>query len=369
MRDMVFRPSFGNKPSVLVGRDDVVSTFRESLDSPVGGRERSLLLLGQRGTGKTVLLLEFAEVASQNGFIATRPIVAAKGMLAKILEQLRKAADEHLKKQGRKMSGGSVGAFGFSAGIQFDKTETETKSFSYQISEICSELTSKRIGTLFIIDEVQSDERELQEFIISYQEMVGMGLDVAVAFAGLPSAVSSTLKNKVLTFLNRSMKIYLQPLRKSEIYSFYRMVFRENCIPITDALCKEASEATDGSPYMMQLIGHHIIKNISEEEEVTKEIIDTAIALSIEDYYNDICETALKDLSERDIEFLIAMSKDDKASTASDMIERLNMSNANYQQYKRRLRDAGVIEQERRGVIVFMLPRMKEYLRRKYAEE
>ena len=36
MRDTVFRPSFGNKPSVLVGRDDVVSTFRESLDSPAG---------------------------------------------------------------------------------------------------------------------------------------------------------------------------------------------------------------------------------------------------------------------------------------------------------------------------------------------
>ena len=311
----------------------------------------------------------FAEIASQNGFIVTRPIVAAKGMLTKILEQLRRAAEEHLKKQGRKMAGGSVGAFGFSAGIQFDKTEIETKSFSYQISEICSELTSKRIGTLFIIDEVQSDERELQDFIISYQEMVGMGLDVAVAFAGLPSAVSSTLKNKVLTFLNRSMKIYLPPLRESEIFSFYRMVFRENGIQITDALCKKVSEATDGSPYMMQLIGHHIIKNISEEEEVTKEVMDTAIALSIEDYYNDICETVLKDLSERDIEFLLAMSKDDKASKASDMIDRLNMSNANYQQYKNRLRDAGVIDQERRGVVVITVPRMKEYLRRKYGEK
>ena len=369
MRDTIFRPSFGNKPSVLVGRNDIISTFRESLDSPAGSRERSLLLLGQRGTGKTVLLLEFAEIASQSGFIATRPIVASKGMLTKILEQLRKAADEHLEKQRRKMTGGSVGAFGFSAGVQFDKAEVETKSFSYQISEICSELTSKGIGTLFIIDEVQSDERELQEFIISYQEMVGMGLDVAAAFAGLPSAISSTLKNKVLTFLNRSMKIYLQPLRISEIFSFYRNAFRENGIPISDALCKKASEETDGSPYMMQLIGHHIIKNIREEEEVTEKILDTSIEFSIEDYYNDICETALKDLSERDIEFLIAMSKDNNASKASEMIERLNMSNANYQQYKNRLRDAGVIDQERRGVIIITVPRMKEYLRRKYGEE
>ena len=78
---------------------------------------------------------------------------------------------------------------------------------------------------------------------------------------------------------------------------------------------------------------------------------------------------ALKDLSERDIEFLIAITKDDQVSKASDMIERLNMSNANYQQYKNRLRDARVIDQELRGVIMITVPRMKEYLRRKYGEE
>lgn len=58
-----------------------------------------------------------------------------------------------------------------------------------------------------------------------------------------------------------------------------------------------------------------------------------------------------------------------QVSKASDMIERLNMSNANYQQYKNRLRDAGVIDQEWRGVIMITVPRMKEYLRRKYGEE
>ncbi len=86
-------------------------------------------------------------------------------------------------------------------------------------------------------------------------------------------------------------------------------------------------------------------------------------------YYKMNEMAALKDLSERDIEFLIAITKDDQVSKASDMIERLNMSNANYQQYKNRLRDARVIDQELRGVIMITVPRMKEYLRRKYGEE
>ena len=366
MRDTLFKPSFGNRPLVLVGRDDVISVFKESLDSPAGSRERSLILLGQRGTGKTVLLLEFAEIASQNGFIVTRPIVAAKGMLTKMLEQLKKNAEEHLEKKGREISGGSVGAFGLSAGIQFTEKEAGSKSFSYQITEICSELTNKNIGTLFIIDEVQSDEKELQEFIISYQDMVGMGLNVAVAFAGLPSTVSSTLKNKVLTFLNRSMKINLKPIKTNEVFSFYRMIFRENGITITDLLCRKVAEATAGSPYMMQLIGHYIVRNIEENETVSESVVNTAIELSIEDYYNDICETALKDLSERDIEFLIAMAEDDKESRVSDIMERLQMTNSNYQQYKNRLRDAGVIEQDRRGVITITMPGMREYIRNKY---
>ena len=58
-----FVPSFGNKPKELVGRDTEIRQFIDGLLSPAGSRERATLILGQRGYGKTVLLLELAEQA------------------------------------------------------------------------------------------------------------------------------------------------------------------------------------------------------------------------------------------------------------------------------------------------------------------
>ena len=61
MTDTIFVPSFGNRPRILVGREDILRQFELCLDSIPGSRERAVLLLGQRGYGKTVLLLELAE--------------------------------------------------------------------------------------------------------------------------------------------------------------------------------------------------------------------------------------------------------------------------------------------------------------------
>ncbi len=58
--DTIFAPSFGNRPSQLVGREPQIGTMLAGLDSAPGSRERSIVMLGQRGSGKTVLLWELA---------------------------------------------------------------------------------------------------------------------------------------------------------------------------------------------------------------------------------------------------------------------------------------------------------------------
>lgn len=56
MAEPIFSPSFGNRPSYLVGRETVISTFISGLEQEPGNRDRATLMLGQRGSGKTVLL-------------------------------------------------------------------------------------------------------------------------------------------------------------------------------------------------------------------------------------------------------------------------------------------------------------------------
>ena len=61
MYDEVFSPSFGNRPSFLVGRSQLLSQLEQGLQSRPGSRERTVVVLGQRGSGKTVLLWELAD--------------------------------------------------------------------------------------------------------------------------------------------------------------------------------------------------------------------------------------------------------------------------------------------------------------------
>ena len=73
MTETIFSPSFGNRPSYLVGRGNVISTFISGLEQEPGNRDRAMLMLGQRGSGKTVLLWELAERARKRGVVVATP--------------------------------------------------------------------------------------------------------------------------------------------------------------------------------------------------------------------------------------------------------------------------------------------------------
>lgn len=49
MIDTIFSPSFGNKPTELVGREAILNELISCLQSQIGGKERTVLLLGNRG--------------------------------------------------------------------------------------------------------------------------------------------------------------------------------------------------------------------------------------------------------------------------------------------------------------------------------
>lgn len=366
MVDFIFKPSFGNKPSVLIGRDDVLRKIREGLKVPQGTRERSSLIIGQRGMGKTVMLLEAYEMAGDLGFVATSPISATDGLLQKIVEQINDICKEKVGGFSFNITGFNAGAFGFEIGVQFSKDETVGKSFSYVMKRMCKALTDNNIGTLFVIDEVQSNHRELKNFITTFQEMHGMGLNVAVLFAGLPSTISTTLNDDVLTFLNRSRKIYLQPIDKYEIYKYYMTVFKHVGVFVPLPCLEEMASATKGSPYMMQLIGHHLLNIAEENVTVGARNVKNAIARANHDYEEDVCGAIIKNVSPEDLEFLIAMSADEDDSNFSDIINRLNCNQVLYQIYKRRLLDSGIVNQPSSDTVGFAIPQMREYIREKY---
>ena len=368
MQDTVFVPSFGNRPQSLVGRETTISAFENLLQSVPGSRERVILMLGQRGSGKTVLLLELAEIAKKKGYIVASPTIVSKDLPNRILEKLKDEGKAYLAKAKPKVAGASIDVLGTGGGIDFEYEKEPSKSFSWSLCDLCSKLNKAKKPVLILVDEVQANHDSLRELIIAYQEMVGEGMDVSIALAGLPSTVSSILNDHVLTFLNRAVKIELQPLRFGDIEYYYRSVFSKLQIRLSEMQITAAAKETDGSPYMMQLIGHYLVLGAEKEAGVTESQFMEAIQTAKAVFMNDICETSLAPLSDKDVAFLAAMAVSGEAAEMSDIVSRLQWSSSLAQTYKRRLCQAGMINQPKRGTVQFAVPYLREYLHNKFTE-
>ena len=66
-----FTPGFGLTPMILAGRDLAIEEFTAALAGNVP-EARAILISGARGSGKTVLLTEFRELALEAGWIDLR---------------------------------------------------------------------------------------------------------------------------------------------------------------------------------------------------------------------------------------------------------------------------------------------------------
>ncbi len=321
------------------------------------------MMLGQRGSGKTVLLWELADRAREEGFVVANPTVASEGMLERIVEKIQDDGERYVKNQRARVTGGTLGALGFSAGLQFSRDVQESKSFQYKLTSLCRKLASQQRGVLILVDELQANSPEIRQLVIAYQEIVGEGLDIALVMAGLPGAVSATLNDHVLTFLNRARKMTLDPLSTSDVDAFFARSFEKLRLSVSPDLRREAARATQGSPYLLQLIGHNVVAYAPENGVVGEKELGDALASAQADFESDVCGTALAALSGKDVEFLQAMACDDGASRIADVAERMGVTQDYAQKYRRRLIDAGVIEAARRGEVSFAVPHLASYLR------
>ena len=357
----VFSPTFGFRPKYIVGRDREISDFMEGLSSAPGHPNRSTFFIGQRGTGKTVLLLELAERAEEAGYVVAR-VVASESMLDEIIEGIQIAGQRYAQERKNPVKSISAGAFGFSVGLTFTEEVRNNYGFSTKLSLLCEALTKRKKGVLFLIDEIYASTKEMRVFASSYQHLVGDGLNVAVAMAGLPNAVSSVLNDKILTFLNRANKVYLAPLQIADVIVCYARALREAGVEFDAGTIGAAAHATDGYPYLLQLIGFHMLRILDGESKLTETAVELAVSSSKQTLAGDVLLPCLNPLSAEDKRFLEAMAADDAESKVSDIRERLHVSASHAQTYRKRLMNAGLIHSSSRGTLAFSIPYFAQYL-------
>ena len=357
----LFQPTFGNRPEKYIGRDDVIERFMEGLNEPVGSRNRCTLFLGQRGMGKTAMLLELSDRASKAGYVVAR-VTAHEGMPSAIIEQFQLNGTPYFKDEKRKVTGVSAGVLGFSFGLTFSEAAQQQYGFRTKMSLLCDKLAEKGKGALILIDEVRTSAA-MREVAASYQELVGDRKNVAIAMAGLPHAVSGVLNDSVLTFLNRANKVLLGTISTNMIRAYFERAFKSIGIKASDEILNRAALSTRGFPYLMQLVGYYMTQYSPEDGVLTDAIMDKVEKAAKGDMEDNVFKPILAPLSDNDKIFLRALSRLGATATTSKLQATLGKKGPAIQPYRKRLIEAGVIEAPRRGELVFAVPYLAEYLR------
>jgi len=357
---VVFQPTFGNRPDQYIGRDGVIEQFMAGLHEPVGSRNRCTLFLGQRGMGKTALLLELSDRAVKAGYVVAR-VTAHEGMAQAIIEQFQLNGSAFFKDDRRKLTGVTAGALGFTIGLTFSEAAERQYGFRSKMSLLCDKLAEKDKGALILIDEVRTSAA-MREVASAYQELVGDGKNIAIAMAGLPHAVSGVLNDQVLTFLNRASRVELGLISTNLIRAYYERAFKGMGITISDELLDRAALATRGFPYLMQLIGYYVIQYTPDGGTVDEAIMDKAEKSAMGDMENNVFKPILNPLSDNDKIFLKAMARQGETVSTDKLQAALGKKGPALQPYRKRLLEAGVIEAPRRGELVFAVPYLTEYL-------
>lgn len=357
-----FQPTFGNKPDNIVGREGEITAFMRGLDEPVGSRDRCTLFLGQRGMGKTAMLLELAERAQSRDYIVAR-VTTHEKMPEAIIEQIQLNGSAFFKDEKKNLTGISAGALGFSFGLSFSEAAQQQYGFRTKMSLLCDRLEQKGKGILILIDEVHTSPA-MREVATAYQELIGDGKNVAIGMAGLPNAVSGILNDKVLTFLNRATKVELDAISISSIAAYYEQAFNAMGLKHNMHDVGKAAEMSKGMPYLMQLIGYYIVQYSRDSRLIDEDVIKKAEAAALADMDSNVFAPIMAPLSENDRFFLTKMAEIGETVSTKELQVSMGKKGASIQVYRKRLVEAGIIEAPRRGELVFAVPYLADYLRR-----
>ena len=355
-----FTPAFGSMPYALAGRGELIDDVLEGLANQVGDPNRCTIFIGPRGSGKTVLLRAIARYASEQGWISVS-VSAKEGMLDKICRLARANASHLLKAKGEStITSVQLGPVALTR-----EKQREEVPWWLDVRNIVTELNAQGVGLLVTVDEVDPNCRELIDYIDTYQSFVSEGRDVALLMAGLPGQVMSLLLDKNVSFVRRAFQRPLLAIDQLEVEEALIDTLASKGKSIDDEALEIAAKATRGFAFAIQLVGFFLWRYSRGRDVVTVEDAERAAVRSARELERAVLEPTLQELSQRELQYVQAMAVDDGPSSTSEVAHRMGIGMTNGANIKKRLIAHGVVREIKMGVVDFLMPTMREYVRRR----
>lgn len=289
-----FAPGAGSRPPALAGRDELLETADIALRRIQAGRHaKSMMLLGLRGVGKTVLLVRIGELAEYAGY-ATALIEAPEeqrlaGLLVprlqRILYQLSKA--EKARVLGNRALGAlrnfaSVfkASYGeFQVGVEPEPGLAATGHLETDLTDLLvvvgQAAEAAEQPAAILMDEVQylADE-DLSALIVALHRISQKALPLILFGAGLPQLAA--LSGQARSYSERLFDFPgVGPLDENAIRRAIRVPVEEAGAQVDDDALSEIAHQTEGYPYFLQEWGAHSW-NAASDSPITREDVVSA---------------------------------------------------------------------------------------------
>lgn len=358
-----FRASFGAVPPFLAGRDVMLDAFELALDHGPGAEGRATVVMGPRGTGKTVLLTEMESIARDHDWQVITLHTSAESLLGEARDQaVEILRDLDPDATHFRLTGGSVGSVASVSGEVVDDFAASTPSAPAVLRRL-TDLLGRDTGLLFTLDEVQAvDLDRLSEFAQIYQDLVRAEQNVAFVGAGIGTGVRDLLDSPRTTFLRRARRVEIGMVDIGSAAAAIQATVAATPKTIAADAAVRAAEISQGYPYLIQYVGAQAWANAGDESEILLEDVQGALPSAIAQMATNVHEPALRELAPRKLAYLEAMLLDEGPSAVSDLTERLG-TYAGYQSvYRDRLIEDELIRPAGRGRVEFALPYLREAL-------
>ena len=354
-----FTPTFGIVPPYLAGRDNIIKEIKKAFIDWQGNPNISTILIGPRGSGKTAMLSYIGDCAKEEGWIVA-DTVASDGMLEDLLQRALDGASATIhESEKRKLTSLSIGNM---IGLSWTNENDNQANWRSKITALLKELNAKDIGLLLTVDEVRADVDEMIQLASIYQLLIREGAKVSLVMAGLPAQVGNLVSDQSVSFLRRASQQYLGNISDTDIRTAIRRTIESEGKTIDDEALEDATTATAGFAYMMQLVGYHVWESSGSRQDISVEDVRKGISLAEKDFRKGVLYNTYMELSKGDVAFLTAMLEDDDSSSISQIAERLGKTAGHTSTYKKRMLQAGIIKENAGHTFAFAMPRFREYL-------